>query len=233
MKIGYVVNGVATEQPEYTTTATIKDIMLGIVDPSADDVWNAVQTVVGPNGIEEHAPKTEEEWTTVRHGAIRLVEATNLLMIPGRHVAKPHEKSETPGIELEPEEMEVLINKDRPAFYKRARALHDVAALASWSGGRDKGGGYALSAEQAKGKVKLALVFGEARDVIAQAMQGICPVRVVSTLAEAVDVAHGEAASGDVVLLSPACSSWDQFKNYEERGNKFKALVNDLGGGSQ
>jgi hypothetical protein len=115
-------------QPEYTTTATIKDIMLGIVDPSADDVWNAVQTVVGPNGIEEHAPKTDEEWMAVRNGAVRLVEATNLLMIPGRHVAKPHEKSETPGIELEPEEMEVLINKDRPSFYKRARALHDVAA---------------------------------------------------------------------------------------------------------
>jgi hypothetical protein len=115
-------------QPEYTTTATIKDIMLGIIDTSADDIWNAVQTVVGPDGVEEREPRTDEEWLVVRHAAIRLVEASNLLMIPGRKTARPHEKSETPGIELEPEEMDVLINQDRPAFYKRARALHDVAA---------------------------------------------------------------------------------------------------------
>jgi hypothetical protein len=104
--------------------------MLGIVDGSADDIWNAVQTVVGPDGIEDKAPQNDEEWTVVRHGAIRLVEATNLLMMPGRKVAKPHEKSETPGIELEPEEMEVLINKDRAAWNARAKALHDVALVA-------------------------------------------------------------------------------------------------------
>jgi hypothetical protein len=117
-------------QPEYTTTATVKDIMLGIVDGSADEIWNAVQTVVGPDGIEERAPQNDEEWTVVRNGAIRLVEASNLLMIPGRPVAKPHEKSVTPGIELEPEEMEKLINEDRAAWNTRAKALHDVAAVA-------------------------------------------------------------------------------------------------------
>src|SRR5688572_2310667 len=69
-------------QPEYTPTATIKDIMDSITDPSADVVWNSVQTVVTASGIEETAPRTDEEWVNVRRGAIRLAEAANLLMMP-------------------------------------------------------------------------------------------------------------------------------------------------------
>ena len=112
--------------PEYMPTSTIKDIMLSIVDPNADVVWLAVTTVQSAKGTQENAPKTDEEWTKVRHGAISLIEAANLLMMPGRHVARPHEKSETPGIELEPAEMEVLINKDPGAWRMRAKALHDA-----------------------------------------------------------------------------------------------------------
>jgi hypothetical protein len=113
-------------QPEYTPTATIKDIMLSIIDPSADVVWESVATVVTPTGTEERVPRTDEEWTDVRRGAIRVVEATNLLMMPGRRVARPGEKSEFPGIELDPEEMDVLIAKDREAWNRRAKALHDA-----------------------------------------------------------------------------------------------------------
>ena len=120
-----------SRQPEYTPTATIKDIMDSIVDPSADVVWDSVATVVSDSGSNEKAPRTDEEWVNVRRGAIRLVEATNLLLMPGRHVARPGEKSSTPNVELEPEEMEVLINKDREAWNRRAKALHDsgLAAL--------------------------------------------------------------------------------------------------------
>ena len=117
----------AALEPEYIVTATIKDIMQSLVDPSADVVWNSVHSVVGPRGVQEVVPKTDEEWELTRQGAIRLVEATNLLIMPGRHVARPGEKSEAPEAELEPAQMEELINKDRGAFYKRARALHDAA----------------------------------------------------------------------------------------------------------
>jgi hypothetical protein len=120
----------AAAVPEYTTSATIKDIMLSIVDPSADVVWESVKTIVGPQGIQEIAPKTDEEWEEVRRGAIRLAEATNLLMIPGRRVARPGEKSEAPGIELEPHEMDALISKDRAGWLQRAKALHEAAELA-------------------------------------------------------------------------------------------------------
>ena len=119
-----------SRQPEYVPTATIKDIMLSIVDPSADVVWDSVQTVVTAKGIVDKAPRTDEEWTEVRRGAIRLAEATNLLIMPGRHVARPGEKSEAPGVELEPAQMEELINKDPEGWKRRAKALHDASLAA-------------------------------------------------------------------------------------------------------
>ena len=47
-------------------------------------------------------------------------------------------------------------------------------------------------------------------------------------MAEAIDIAHKEAVSGDVVLLSPMCASWDQFNNFEERGDQFASIVREL-----
>ncbi|HZM95675.1 MAG TPA: hypothetical protein VFB92_19735 [Vicinamibacterales bacterium] len=118
----------ATPQPGYLPTATIKDLMLSVVDPSADVVWLSVTTVVDEKGLVETMPKSDEEWLKVRHGAVTLMEAANLLMIPGRRVARPGEKSETPGVELEPEEMDALIAKDRAAWNARATRLHDTVA---------------------------------------------------------------------------------------------------------
>jgi hypothetical protein len=112
--------------PAYTPTASIKDLMDSMVDPSADDVWDAVTTEISASGTVEKVPRTDEEWTKARHGALRLVEASNLLMMPGRHVAQPGQKSEFPGIELEPDQMEALINKDRDAWIRRAKGLHDA-----------------------------------------------------------------------------------------------------------
>jgi len=116
----------ARELPEYTPSATIKDLMQAIVDPSADDVWLSVTTVMSGTGTVETVPKTDEDWAKVRHGAIRLLEASNLLIVPGRHVARPGEKSEAPGVELEPSEMEALILKDIPGWRARAKALHEA-----------------------------------------------------------------------------------------------------------
>ena len=118
------------QEPQYEAAATVKDIMQSIVDPAADQVWNSVTTVQTAAGTVETVPKTAEDWLKVRHGAVTLSEAANLLMMPGRHVAQPHEKSETPGVELEPAEMEVLINKDRAAFNTRAKALHEAGLAA-------------------------------------------------------------------------------------------------------
>ncbi len=120
----------APAQPQYQPTSTIKDIMLSIVDPNADVVWLSVTTVQSSKGTVDTAPKNDEEWKKVRQGAIALTEASNLLMMPGRHVAAPGEKSETPGVELEPSEMEELINKDRAAWVMRATKLHEAGLAA-------------------------------------------------------------------------------------------------------
>ena len=87
-------------QPQFRPTATVKDIMTSIVDPEADVLWNSVATIVSLTGTEEREPRTDEEWAAVRRSAIQLVEATNLLRIPGRLVARHGEKSENPRIEL-------------------------------------------------------------------------------------------------------------------------------------
>ena len=116
-------------EADYRPTTTIRDLMDGMVDPSADIIWNSVSTTITKKGREEKAPHTEEEWATVRHGAIALIEASNLLQIPGRHVAMPGQRNEQ-GIELQPDEIETRINQDRHAWILLAHGLHDAATQA-------------------------------------------------------------------------------------------------------
>lgn len=116
----------AKPQAEYRPTTTIKDLMNSIVDPAADTIWGSVAII---NGKEKKAPHTNEEWVTVRRSALQLVEAGNLLQIPGRHVARPGERNEQ-GIELQPEQIEILINQDRHTWISLAHGLQDAATLA-------------------------------------------------------------------------------------------------------
>jgi hypothetical protein len=116
-------------EAEYRPTTTIKDLMDGMVDPAADTIWNSVATTITTKGKVEKAPHTDEEWAMVRGNAIQLLEASNLLQIPGRHVAKPGQRNEQ-GIELQPEQIETLINQDRQAWITLAHGLHDAATQA-------------------------------------------------------------------------------------------------------
>jgi hypothetical protein len=117
----------AATQPSYTTTATIKDIMLHIVDPAGDLVWDSVSTVIDKQGLHETLPTTDEDWFKIRSGVITLIEASNLLIVPGRAMARPGEKSVAPGVELEPAEMEVLVKKDIEGWRRHAKDLHDIS----------------------------------------------------------------------------------------------------------
>jgi hypothetical protein len=101
--------------------------MDSIVDPSADYLWDSVATIVTRKGTEERRPRTDEDWKNVRRRAIELIEAPNLLMMEGRKVAKPGEKSENPGIELGPEQIQEILDGDRATFVQRAHALQDAA----------------------------------------------------------------------------------------------------------
>ena len=96
------------------------------------------------------------------------------------------------------------------------------------AGGLDKGGDYAPLRRPLGEKVKLAILNGAARDKMAAALAGATQIETVATLKEAVEHAARAARPGDTVLLSPACSSFDQFKDYAERGNVYKELVRAL-----
>jgi UDP-N-acetylmuramoylalanine--D-glutamate ligase len=96
------------------------------------------------------------------------------------------------------------------------------------AGGVDKGGDYAQLIAPLREKVKLLILFGAARAKMLAAVAGSTTVEVVTTLAEAVHLAASRAVRGDTVLLSPACSSFDQFKDYADRGRVFQELVRAL-----
>jgi len=95
-------------------------------------------------------------------------------------------------------------------------------------GGRDKGGDYKILTKVIQNHVKHLILLGEASELIAAALGNFVPTVRVSSMQEAVTNAHQAAASGDVVLLSPACSSFDMFKSYAHRGDVFQCEVNKL-----
>ena len=96
------------------------------------------------------------------------------------------------------------------------------------AGGQDKGGDFSPLRGVVRRKVKHLVLLGEARDRLREVLGGEVPVQEVGTIEEAVAFAAGAAAPGDVVLLSPACASFDQFRNFEERGEVFKEAVRCL-----
>ena len=87
--------------PNFRLTATIQDIMDAEIDPAADFLWGSVALVSTKAGTEDRRPRTEKEWETVRNNAIILVEAINLLVMPGRRVA-------TAGSRLDPSEVAAI-----------------------------------------------------------------------------------------------------------------------------
>jgi len=96
------------------------------------------------------------------------------------------------------------------------------------AGGRDKGGDFSRLAPAIRQRVKGLILIGEAAPLIAQAVAGFSPISRAASLKEAVQTAADSAASGGVVLFSPACASFDMFTDYQDRGRQFKALVQSL-----
>jgi UDP-N-acetylmuramoylalanine--D-glutamate ligase len=95
-------------------------------------------------------------------------------------------------------------------------------------GGLDKGNPYSPLKPLLRKYVKEILTIGSAAGKIEKELSGACRLRPVKTLETAVKTARASALGGDLVLLSPACASFDQFSDYEDRGRKFKELVGKL-----
>jgi UDP-N-acetylmuramoylalanine--D-glutamate ligase len=96
------------------------------------------------------------------------------------------------------------------------------------AGGKHKGSPYMPLQELVRSKVRFMVLIGQAAPIIEKDLEGCAPVIKAKTLEDAVQQSHQLAKPGDVVVLSPACSSYDMFKNYEERGKLFKDAVHKL-----
>src|SRR2546422_1465872 len=95
-------------------------------------------------------------------------------------------------------------------------------------GGRHKGEPYTRLGPLLKPKCRLVIAYGESGPLVEQDLKGQVPLERGTTFDDVVARARRAARSGDAVLLSPACSSYDMFKNYEERGTAFRKLVEQM-----
>jgi UDP-N-acetylmuramoylalanine--D-glutamate ligase len=95
-------------------------------------------------------------------------------------------------------------------------------------GGKDKGSDYTVLQAPLRDKAILALLIGSAAEKIERQIAGSVAIERAETIERAIETAAHAARPGDVVLLAPACASFDQFQNYEHRGRVFKELVHQL-----
>ncbi len=110
------------------------------------------------------------------------------------------------------------------------RSLGSFESPVVWiAGGRDKGLDFHELADAVQGRVRAAVLIGEAAGKLEAALAGRVPVHDAGTIERAVCLAAQLAQPGDVVLLAPACASFDQFRGFEDRGERFRAAVAALG----
>ena len=136
--------------------------------------------------------------------------------------------------------LEYVTEIDGVKFYNDSKATNvdsTVKALEAFErniivilGGTDKGSDYTILAPLIRSRVKLTILIGAASDKIAEHLHGAGPISRALSMQDAVLRAMDSATAGDVVLLAPACASFDMFDNYEHRGRVFKEVVHELAG---
>lgn len=134
-----------------------------------------------------------------------------------------------------PHRMERVATLDGIVFYNDSKATNVNAVLRAIEclqgpihlimGGRDKGGQFHLLESSIRQKVKSLILLGEASGEIEAALGKLTASRKVKSMKEAVAFAHAAASPGEVVLLSPACASFDMYRDYKERGDAFRKIV--------
>ncbi len=137
-----------------------------------------------------------------------------------------------------PHRMEFVRESGGVKFYNDSKATNIDSvqfALQSFStpviliaGGKDKESEFSLLNDKIEKHVKAIVLIGESSDKMRQAWSALKPLHYAESLDEAVNLSRSLADAGDVVLLSPACASFDMFSNFEDRGNQFKEVVNAL-----
>src|SRR5581483_708410 len=171
-----------------------------------------------------------------RHNLANALAAATLGRLCGCSAAQiSHVLRRFPGLE---HALELVRERDGVRFVNDSKGTNVdavIKALESFSepviliaGGRDKGGDFTKLREPIAKHVKRLILIGEAAPLIQAALPAFTAVRQTGSLREAVEEAARDARAGDVVLLSPACASFDMFADYQDRGRQFKKLVHDL-----
>jgi UDP-N-acetylmuramoylalanine--D-glutamate ligase len=138
-----------------------------------------------------------------------------------------------------PHRLELVREKDGVRFVNDSKATNVNAvwyALESFNspivlivGGRDKGNDYAMIKDLVRDRVRAVIAIGESGDKVMAELGSLASQAYrVFSMQEAVDYGAEIAQPGDVVLLSPACASFDMYRNFEERGDIFRRIVESL-----
>ncbi|MBW2063739.1 MAG: UDP-N-acetylmuramoyl-L-alanine--D-glutamate ligase [Deltaproteobacteria bacterium] len=142
-----------------------------------------------------------------------------------------------------PHRLEFVTEIEGRAFYDDSKATNVDAAIKSMSsfdcpivliaGGKDKGEDYSFLVEASKGRVRKAVFLGESKQLLARSFGGVVSYDMASSMEDAVSKAFDASMDGDVILLAPACSSFDMFRDYAHRGEVFRKTVERLSNGKQ
>lgn len=187
----------------------------------------------------EHAYKIAQSETTLKgpHNLINTMAAVSAAEIAGVSVDAIRKGLST--FKNAPHRLESVATIKGVEFVNDSKATNVdsvVYALGSYAGplvwiagGIDKGNDYTLIEKEVKAKVRTLICLGKDNEKLRKAFAGVVPsIKETQTVKELVRIALAEAKQGDVVLLSPACASFDLFKNYEDRGDQFRAAVLEL-----
>ncbi|HEY0655768.1 MAG TPA: UDP-N-acetylmuramoyl-L-alanine--D-glutamate ligase [Chryseosolibacter sp.] len=185
------------------------------------------------------ATKIGQDETTLKgpHNLINTMSAVSAALLTGVSVEKVKEGLKT--FKNAPHRLEPVGTIRGVEFINDSKATNVdsvVYALGSYdqplvwiAGGVDKGNDYNLIKDEVKKKVKTLICLGKDNEKLKKAFGGIVPqIMETQSVRDLVRMALDAATKGDVVLLSPACASFDLFKNYEDRGNQFREAVSQL-----
>jgi len=207
-------------------------------EPAASGAWVAGDGVVlRLPGADEERLSLAATRLTGRHNVENILAAATVARLAGASLAAVQEAVDA--MEPLPHRL-ARVGERRGVFFVDDSKATNVGAAAKslgsvggpvilLAGGVDKGGSYDALAAAASGRVRLACLFGAARERIAEALgERRIPVERTASLEEAVAAAASAARPGDTVLLAPACASFDMFADYAARGRAFRAAVEAL-----
>lgn len=194
------------------------------------------QIIVRDHGDEEIILRRDEIPLRGEHNLENVLAASIATWLAGAEPAAIAEGIRTfPGVE---HRIEFVAEVRGVKFYNDSKATNvdaTLKAIAAFDsplliilGGKDKGSPYTPLREPLQANTRAAFLIGVAAEKIAAELDGAVPLVQAETLDRAVQQAFDQAKPGDTILLAPACSSFDQFENFEHRGRKFKQLVADL-----